>query len=255
MRFVVSILLICMCSIYVYGEPKKVCVLYHERTVHPFMKDINQVFGKNTQVLLIKEAVPVDILKCLEADVEDILIFSHAFEISDEGDTRLGYFTKNTDVKSQEKYKKALRVYSDLHYEHKRQLIRPCVNKHSADYPCSDEEIFAYEVQITYFHLSRMKRSDLIYKLVFEYEKKVFNQRPFVLLRDAIRKNPNHRLKRIRLMSCEPKKIFKAYPALREILNENDIVLDIAPKNKFFSFLFGKHVTTVNKDWLRRSLN
>ncbi|MNY56765.1 hypothetical protein D3C86_1928770 [compost metagenome] len=103
-----------------------------------------------------------------------------------------------------------------------------------------------------------MSPKDQIYKLVFGYSKGLFFQKPFNDLETFVQKQKDVglslRLKKIRLMSCEPKKIFKAYPALERIINEQGIKLDIAPTNWFQSWINDKQVTTINESWLRSSL-
>jgi hypothetical protein len=61
-------------------------------------------------------------------------------------------------------------------------------------------------------------------------------------------------LKTIRLMSCLPEQVLAEYDDLRALIRENQIRLDIAPKNEVLSLLEGMTVTTPNEDWLRASL-
>ena len=61
-------------------------------------------------------------------------------------------------------------------------------------------------------------------------------------------------LKKIRLLSCLPEQVLAQYDDLRGMIEEHHIILQIAPKSKFWSFIEGMTVTNPRPRWLAEGL-
>lgn len=90
-----------------------------------------------------------------------------------------------------------------------------------------------------------------------QYAIKAFLPHVFESVRDQMRtmKSQGQKiaLKQIRWMSCLPNQVIGHYSALRELIEENSIHLDIAPEQVISSFLAGEQVTTLDQVWLSES--
>src|ERR1035437_5854591 len=63
------------------ADSSKTCVLIFERRIHPFTQVIHGVFDpavKAGRAIVIDEAVPVDMLKCVDAGASEIVMVVHA---------------------------------------------------------------------------------------------------------------------------------------------------------------------------------
>jgi hypothetical protein len=232
----------------------KACVLYYERTEHPFWKQVQKIFNSHPEVVLIENAKPVDLVKCvLQHNPQEILIFSHSFEIDSET-TKLGFFLPLNEEETVKNYRKTLVA---LRAQHKKIVSNAnftlCNTNSERSDPCTPAQNEEMKIRSTLGKLSAMKKTDATYKLIFGYEKGLFLQKSFEDLYSLV-KTSNLALRKIRLMSCEPQKVFNAYPALKRIVQEQGITLDIAPKNHILSFLNNKQITTFDRAWLKKSL-
>ena len=233
----------------------KSCVLYYERQEHPFWTEIQTVFSGHPEVALISVAKPADISRCIrEHNPDEILIFAHAFEI-DAQTSKLGFFLPISDEQVQNNYLQAIK---QLEAEHQKivsqKYFSKCNQGPRSVVPCSDEQKKEMSLRNTLSRLRTLKADDPLYRMSFAYQKGLIFQKPFDDLYDLI-KSHQFKLKKIRLMSCEPHQIFNAYPSLKKIVEEQGIELDIAPKSTLLSWIYGKEITTIDSDWLKLSLD
>lgn len=82
------------------GMPET-CVLVFQMNHERVAKVVDRFFSQVPQVKLVKEAVPLDLLDCIEQGAQEIIVVAHGFWMPESGKEdpafRLGYFTKKND--------------------------------------------------------------------------------------------------------------------------------------------------------------
>lgn len=73
--------------------PFRVCVLNYEAPRHPFSKIIRQLFGQRANIRLVNGAKPIDFVRCIKDDFNEILFIAHTVEIRGDPKLRLGYYS------------------------------------------------------------------------------------------------------------------------------------------------------------------
>lgn len=241
-------------------KSNKVCLLYYERLEHPFYKKINDEIKNNPNVIFISAAKPIDIVNCVKThNPREIIVIAHAFETEDKN-LYLGFYTPTSkDVMKQKienQFKEIIKFENQVEID---KVKSNCMNsKYWPDSPTNCQTYDDYLKQT--LHLKSILKNPLgnqqIIQLLFGYDKGLFFDRPFLLLEQTIaslKTEKNLNLQKIRLMSCEPDKIFATYPSFKKIINEHNIILDISKKSTIMSVLKGKHVSSLDMDWLIQS--
>jgi hypothetical protein len=231
---------------------QNLCVLFFERPEHPFFTKMQNLFQNAPHTQFIPLAKPIDFLNCVQSQASEILIVAHSFEVSYVGSssTKLGFFlplSPEAAAKNQAQTITALHQALTAEKKHSH-CFRPLDGKGPKRCPPRLQSLKRALQLVT-----RADPGSDLYQLLFAYEKGLFLDKPFELTLQWMRENPQS-LTKIRLMSCDPQKIFKAYPAFQQIIAQFSIELDVAPTDWLLS-LFSPHpVTSYDEDWVKKSL-
>lgn len=237
---------------------RKVCVLNFERPEHPMSGLANKLFRLVPGVTLYQMAVPTDFLKCIADRSDEIVIMGHALEEPAKEPDKpprisLAYFR---DLPCKEREQAISNVVSQL-----SERISE-IDAYLANHP--DEEDYERESQQS--KLSRYRQELVSQRKEYEtlpasepyYVKRSVLPYAMQLARNKLaeqaRQPEGVALKRIRLMLCLPNEVLAHYEDLRGLITDNKIELDIAPKNRFLSFIYGKTITSPDRGWLAKSL-
>jgi hypothetical protein len=250
--------------------PETVCVLNYERKIHPMTHELEKIFANDPKAKLTSEAVPIDLLKCLQDGAEEVIIFAHALEDpSDANNVRLGYFSAlstpadkqafaDTQLKivdaqlaSEQAWLAAVIKADNDYYAHHRSIGKggPAA---PSDYRIAQAHTKISDLQSTENQIKKLATgSDDIY-LIKSFLPQAFRVAENYL--DARKKSGQPILtKRIRLVSCLPQDVLKRYPELPLMAKDNGIDFDVAPQEDLMSFLMGKTVTALDPDWFGES--
>lgn len=238
----------------------KICVLNFERRIHPFSKIIKKTFDKNKQVELITEAKPIDFFKCIEKGATEITIIAHSFQIDKEGKKfRLGYYDEVFDDKKVKTVNASLdQMKLKLAALEKKNNSKRCVQRTSKS---RSQEIKKTRCRVTKSKIKKLKKriADIenldnsfpIYNKELFYNKVFSKSYAHLEKLKANKKKIN--LKNIRLMGCTPDEVLQGHKDLKRMIDDFNIGLDVAPKQRLMTLLKGKDVTTLDKDWLATS--
>ena len=249
MKILILIIYILLASF--SGVAKNTCVLFFERPEHPFFEPMQNIFANQQKVDFIPLAQPLDFLKCVEAGAQEILIVAHAFEVKldDRSFSKLGFFIPLERERSENLKSQTIQNLQQSLQEIRRTEIcrRPMNGK--GPYRCTQRQAIRRALRI----VDNTKEGDQMYQLLFGYEKGLFLNRPFELALKWMRSNKGL-LKKIRWMSCDPNKVISSYPALKDLVEEFQIEMDVAPRNWFLSQFSEVDVTSFDEDWIKQSL-
>ncbi len=225
------------------------CVLNFERQEHPFTKIIDEVFldAPIDRVKLIHQAKPLDFFKCIEENYVEIILFAHALQLDDSGEHyHLAYFQPMSQKEKVDLLKKQTEA---LHHEIREIQQRLAKGWIALELRQSLERRLRKLIK----QLKGLEQFDLETPLTVPKPilPQIFRKSSEKLRR--LRDTDGIRLKRIRLASCVPEKILESNAPLRELIEENQIQLDIAPKQLIMSLIYGKTVTTLDWLWLAES--
>lgn len=221
-----------------------VCVLLYERAAHPFTKHVHKVFDSHSSVRIVEEALPIDIVKCIADQFDEIVIIAHSVQMGEGSEhVTMGYFRQ---LEGEEKTENLTKKIDLLQY----QLEQLKLAKTSKQDNKLNAKINQKQRQIRKW--TTMSPEKPLYVL------RPFVNRIFEAARDELDKQAQSggiALKKIRLVACDTEAIVNQYPAFKEIVDSFSIELDIAPKNRFLSWLKRRPVSSLNKSWLRESLD
>ncbi len=252
-------LIIIVISTQISFADERVCVLNFEREQHPFTQKTSDYFYKNPNVDVITEATPIDFYNCVTAGYSEIIIIAHAFqyEAADLSKFKLGFFLRDSADVSQSKINSAIDRAEKRYLSSQGSFKKSCLHYLSPRTPISKKN--------KCFRLKRNRRNsknwlESLKNLPADhptYKPSLFYNRPFILakkfLAEEKTQNASVRLKSLRLLGCSPKEVLKGHPPLAELLKDNSITLDTAPKQNISSWLKGRYVTTLDPTWVKES--
>jgi hypothetical protein len=192
----------------------RVCVLVYERAPHPFSVETKKIFAQDSNADVTVEAVPSNLMDCMLGDYEEIILIAHAVENpTDKKQVSLGYFKTLSDDEVQAGLKDG-------------ELVPGTKPK-------------GWQLGQPLYQLNEFLPE--IFRAIHEgLDAKKAAGQPIAL-------------KRIRWMSCLPKSVFAAYPEFKEILDDYQIALDVAPKQVLMSTIMRENVTGYDRLWLAES--
>lgn len=232
------------------AAPKNICVLNFESPTAPQTGIVNKVFADQPGVKVITMAIPMDITNCIRSGAEEIVIIGHALITSQnekgEKPVDLGYFINLTG----DARKQAISGWMDS-IDQQIKAIQP-------DMPfiphfSNPDEVKQYQTLVWQKKQLENYADSRPYYVV-----RTLLPQAMLVARQTLKQQASQpggvQLKKIRLMSCLPDQVLAEYDDLRGLIADNNITLDVAPKNAFWSFVEGMDVTSPSASWLRESL-
>jgi len=214
------------------------CIINFETRAHFLSTELNKKFSNSkNQVQVINEAAPTDIIKCIDAGASSITILAHAGDLNVKGQhlAPLAFVSELTG-QAREDYINQIMTELDKQVADFYRKVRTNTMK-------------ATEGALYY----RILEADQKFKKSPK-DKPIYGQPEFIdgQLWKTIASNPKN-LKKINIVSCLPEMVREYYPELNE-LEQQGIEIQFAPKNKFWSFVFGKNVTSPDLNWMQNEL-
>jgi hypothetical protein len=237
-------------SVFGAESGSKVCVINFERPESGVTKIVENALLGHDGVTIYSLATPMDFLNCIKNDSTEIVIIGHAIITPDNQDGKkpvnLGYF-RNLEGEEREKARSS--IISELSKE-----ITDLERNNFVDDGIGQENLTPITKKIRDLKDTRKQyiefRDDQPYYVIRPVLKNIM-----VLAQEELSKKAGPiQLKKIRLMSCLSDQVMAEYDDFRQLIEENNIELDIAPTNKFLSFFKGMNVSTPDPNWLKESL-
>ena len=254
-------------------DKHKTCILNFERRIHPFTQVLHSVFDpaiKKEEAILIDEALPVELMSCVDQGATEIIIVAHAGDLNREKKRKIPAIAP----------KAALCYFKELKGKDRDQAIsstlerltllqktsteaKAAVNKqHGAEnLVFSDNERRQLAIQ-----KKIQKKVDQIHDLTDDMPiyapPKIILPLVFESLVEKLRSEKKQtgviRLKKIRFLSCMPTGVKNRYVAQFNDLSGKDlgIQLEFAPVSTLASLILGVNeaVSFSKRDWLEKSL-
>lgn len=112
-RFCALILITVLMSVVAQGAPAggpktEVCVLSFVPSTSRIGESIDDTFRFDARIRLIREALPIDLARCIQEGYSEIVIVAHALQMhtaNGKDDVRLGYFQKATGPRGESGYR------------------------------------------------------------------------------------------------------------------------------------------------------
>ena len=214
------------------------CVLNFERKDAALTKTLNKKLSDMEGVEIVNEAVPSDILRCLDQGAVSVMIVGHAGDLDSKNQVAapLVYFR---ELKGQERTAYLDKIQKQLDHEVAEFKEKVRTNKLK-----SVEGSYYYKILEMDQKLKKIPATQAIY----ENPKLVENQ-----IWKRVLSNPEN-LRKLSIVSCLPEKVADYYPELND-LKTSGVDVEFAPISRFLSFFMSKNVVTPDFDWMRKTLN
>ena len=224
------------------SDSADVCVLNYERAGSGITRIVEKVFKNKPGIFLKSEATPADFLECVRSAYPEIVLIGHALELRPNSPAvNLGYFRRlDSKERAEDLADKKEYLINEL-------TLASGSSEWDSDYSRSDR------LNLELRKLEELEANDKPLYRVLPIMPRIFALARAELARQSISGSKTG-LRRIRLMSCQPREVLAQYSDLREMSEEFKLELDIAPPNRVMSALKGKTVTSPSKKWLRKSL-
>jgi hypothetical protein len=222
---------------------ERACVLYFERSEHPVSKELfNKLqVQKHKLKSFVIGSTPASLLKCLEIKATKILIIAHGGLTGENNDDyRLSFFLPKPELDYQKIKQQGL---AELR-EHRKAMINKKKQQgcdFDDQYPCS-----LIHDEIKELDRKRSLVSENGLKLALGYDQNLVLRRSIDLFVQNFEKAP-YALKEIMFFSCDGEQVIKGYPSLKKLKNHG-VRMRSAKQSKFWSFIYGKSVLSLNVD-------
>mgnify|MGYP003683949497 CR=1 FL=1 len=224
------------------------CILNFERPEHFTTKVINSTFKDYSSHKVVNLAKPIDIVKCVQAGYDEIVIVAHAIynPKKEETEAKFGYYRELMPSE----YKAFVNDVEELHMKYSQDKRKKINFSNGRRKIQKNIEYKRWE------HLNSVLKDINLGKKYYKMDKfhtTIFKRLKGLLQDQAI--EGNLKLTKIRIASCMKDSLQKRYTILDEISHQFNIEFDWHPDSKFASWIQGNQSVQLDKSWLKESLD
>lgn len=244
------------------SRSEMLCILIYEQSDSSLVKFIFEQFEGSLNTKIVPAALPVNIIECVREGADELLIVAHSAELGHQKDKASLVFSLPVTLSEQKKRisEEEIRLLSQLE-ELEWSPRNGYIDTHQFDFYTEGKKSQALKINTlvkNYFDLIQFKEDK---RTIYDYD--TFDSQIFNLIYKELvqqKKSENGiKLKKIRLLTCQPKKVLKRYPILNQIISQFDISLDYPLKKGAFE-IYGSVLTgfrdvkyMFNKKWYHTS--